>query len=286
MALCCRKTHFFFFPRFVVKNIYTYIYFFLNSLHSHGWISQTRLTIIFSQENAVNGEHLWLETNVSGDLCYLGEESCQVKFSVSCFQIFFSLSEVTSLTSDWYSAQMFRILNCLLLLKLVFQKECKRGRRPLVKCFVAWKIISKQFWVAQNTYTVRMDVISSFINMVREKRLKYWDVSEIFRESSLFYLCTEIYHLLGSLRIGSDQIFGFNHCKNLNWIFQTLECTHQQWVQSYLSVCFLFENIRDLPSPIEAFLLCMKKFNWTDLEAIVYPFIDYNSSRWLQQLLT
>uniref|UniRef100_A0A8C3LPL4 Diacylglycerol kinase n=1 Tax=Chrysolophus pictus TaxID=9089 RepID=A0A8C3LPL4_CHRPC len=28
-------------------------------------------------ENAVNGEHLWLETNVSGDLCYLGEESCQ-----------------------------------------------------------------------------------------------------------------------------------------------------------------------------------------------------------------
>uniref|UniRef100_A0A8C4JZB8 Diacylglycerol kinase n=1 Tax=Dromaius novaehollandiae TaxID=8790 RepID=A0A8C4JZB8_DRONO len=39
--------------------------------------SQTRLTIIFSQENAVNGEHLWLETNVSGDLCYLGEESCQ-----------------------------------------------------------------------------------------------------------------------------------------------------------------------------------------------------------------
>uniref|UniRef100_A0A8C4P9I7 Diacylglycerol kinase n=1 Tax=Dromaius novaehollandiae TaxID=8790 RepID=A0A8C4P9I7_DRONO len=36
-----------------------------------------KLTIIFSQENAVNGEHLWLETNVSGDLCYLGEESCQ-----------------------------------------------------------------------------------------------------------------------------------------------------------------------------------------------------------------
>ena len=39
---------------------------------------------VFSlQENAVNGEHLWLETNVSGDLCYLGEESCQVRFAVS-----------------------------------------------------------------------------------------------------------------------------------------------------------------------------------------------------------
>uniref|UniRef100_A0A8C8B1H9 Diacylglycerol kinase n=1 Tax=Otus sunia TaxID=257818 RepID=A0A8C8B1H9_9STRI len=44
------------------------------------------LTIIFSQENAVNGEHLWLETNVSGDLCYLGEESCQVKFSKSALR--------------------------------------------------------------------------------------------------------------------------------------------------------------------------------------------------------
>uniref|UniRef100_A0A8B9S1X5 Diacylglycerol kinase n=1 Tax=Accipiter nisus TaxID=211598 RepID=A0A8B9S1X5_9AVES len=37
-------------------------------------------------ENAVNGEHLWLETNVSGDLCYLGEESCQVKFSKSALR--------------------------------------------------------------------------------------------------------------------------------------------------------------------------------------------------------
>uniref|UniRef100_A0A8C3TS34 Diacylglycerol kinase n=1 Tax=Catharus ustulatus TaxID=91951 RepID=A0A8C3TS34_CATUS len=39
-----------------------------------------------SLENAVNGEHLWLETNVSGDLCYLGEESCQVKFSKSALR--------------------------------------------------------------------------------------------------------------------------------------------------------------------------------------------------------
>uniref|UniRef100_A0A8B9VSS1 Diacylglycerol kinase n=1 Tax=Anas zonorhyncha TaxID=75864 RepID=A0A8B9VSS1_9AVES len=33
-----------------------------------------------------NSEHLWLETNVSGDLCYLGEESCQVKFSKSALR--------------------------------------------------------------------------------------------------------------------------------------------------------------------------------------------------------
>uniref|UniRef100_A0A8B9NP44 Diacylglycerol kinase n=1 Tax=Accipiter nisus TaxID=211598 RepID=A0A8B9NP44_9AVES len=44
------------------------------------------LPIESSGENAVNGEHLWLETNVSGDLCYLGEESCQVKFSKSALR--------------------------------------------------------------------------------------------------------------------------------------------------------------------------------------------------------
>lgn len=45
---------------------------------------KTEVRWVFSfQENAVNGEHLWLETNVSGDLCYLGEESCQVRFAVS-----------------------------------------------------------------------------------------------------------------------------------------------------------------------------------------------------------
>lgn len=73
----------------------------------------------------MNGEHLWLETNVSGDLCYLGEESCQVKFSVSCFQIFFSLSEVTSLTSDRYTAQKLRSSNCLLLLSMLVFQDAK-----------------------------------------------------------------------------------------------------------------------------------------------------------------
>lgn len=31
----------------------------------------------------MNGDHLWLETNCSGDLCYLGEETCVVKIAVS-----------------------------------------------------------------------------------------------------------------------------------------------------------------------------------------------------------
>ncbi|KAM3926545.1 diacylglycerol kinase iota isoform 7-T7 [Leptodactylus fuscus] len=49
---------------------------------SNGPLKEPRTTLDWT-ENAVNGEHLWQETNVSGDLCYLGEENCQVKFSKS-----------------------------------------------------------------------------------------------------------------------------------------------------------------------------------------------------------
>uniref|UniRef100_A0A671X9U4 Diacylglycerol kinase n=1 Tax=Sparus aurata TaxID=8175 RepID=A0A671X9U4_SPAAU len=31
------------------------------------------------QENAVNGDHLWMETSCSGELCYLGEDACLLK---------------------------------------------------------------------------------------------------------------------------------------------------------------------------------------------------------------
>jgi hypothetical protein len=30
------------------------------------------------QENTVNGEHLWVDTSVSGDFCYVGETECTV----------------------------------------------------------------------------------------------------------------------------------------------------------------------------------------------------------------
>ncbi|CAN2387241.1 Diacylglycerol kinase iota [Pristimantis euphronides] len=49
---------------------------------SNGPLKEPRTSLDWT-ENAVNGEHLWQETNVSGDLCYLGEENCQVKFSKS-----------------------------------------------------------------------------------------------------------------------------------------------------------------------------------------------------------
>ncbi|XP_072915053.1 diacylglycerol kinase iota isoform X3 [Hemitrygon akajei] len=34
-------------------------------------------------ENAINGDHIWVETNASGDFCYVGEENCLVKTAKS-----------------------------------------------------------------------------------------------------------------------------------------------------------------------------------------------------------
>ncbi|XP_060745711.1 diacylglycerol kinase iota isoform X2 [Tachysurus vachellii] len=47
---------------------------------TNGPAKELRATIDWS-ENAVNGEHLWLETNCSGEMCYLGEETCMVKIT-------------------------------------------------------------------------------------------------------------------------------------------------------------------------------------------------------------
>ncbi|XP_077896719.1 diacylglycerol kinase iota isoform X12 [Ictidomys tridecemlineatus] len=52
---------------------------------ANGPAKEPRATLDWS-ENAVNGEHLWLETNASGDLCYLGEENCQVRFAKSALR--------------------------------------------------------------------------------------------------------------------------------------------------------------------------------------------------------
>ncbi|XP_077565357.1 diacylglycerol kinase iota isoform X2 [Stigmatopora nigra] len=37
-------------------------------------------------ENAVNGDHLWMETSCSGDLCYLGEDACLLKAAKSALR--------------------------------------------------------------------------------------------------------------------------------------------------------------------------------------------------------
>lgn len=45
-------------------------------------LSEHVLSCVF-QEAAVYGEHIWFETNVSGDFCYVGEQNCMAKLLVS-----------------------------------------------------------------------------------------------------------------------------------------------------------------------------------------------------------
>lgn len=49
---------------------------------SLGVLSELALSCVF-QEAAVYGEHIWFETSVSGDFCYVGEQNCMAKLLVS-----------------------------------------------------------------------------------------------------------------------------------------------------------------------------------------------------------
>uniref|UniRef100_A0A8C7UT93 Diacylglycerol kinase n=1 Tax=Oncorhynchus mykiss TaxID=8022 RepID=A0A8C7UT93_ONCMY len=51
------------------------------SLHAGDFLNV--ITGISLSETAVNGDHLWLETSCSGELCYLGEDTCVLKTAKS-----------------------------------------------------------------------------------------------------------------------------------------------------------------------------------------------------------
>lgn len=44
---------------------------------------QSLCCLVVFQEAAVYGEHIWFETSVSGDFCYVGEQNCMAKLLVS-----------------------------------------------------------------------------------------------------------------------------------------------------------------------------------------------------------
>lgn len=44
------------------------------------WVEISKLCIcVCVQESALYGEHIWFETNVSGDFCYVGEQHCYAR---------------------------------------------------------------------------------------------------------------------------------------------------------------------------------------------------------------
>uniref|UniRef100_A0A672RDS8 Diacylglycerol kinase n=1 Tax=Sinocyclocheilus grahami TaxID=75366 RepID=A0A672RDS8_SINGR len=63
--------------------LFTFDFAITNTLCKGSTSCKIRYLSMSSGSNAVNGDHLWLETNCSGDLCYLGEETCVVKIAKS-----------------------------------------------------------------------------------------------------------------------------------------------------------------------------------------------------------
>ncbi len=41
------------------------------------------LLLLWLQDSGMNGEHVWVDTNTSGDFCYVGETDCSVSSAVS-----------------------------------------------------------------------------------------------------------------------------------------------------------------------------------------------------------
>lgn len=61
--------------------------------------------LLFFQETAINGDHLWVSTSASGDLCYVGESECSVSRFVSSIRSNFTLTPSTSFTFLFSSIQ-------------------------------------------------------------------------------------------------------------------------------------------------------------------------------------
>ncbi|ELK33368.1 Diacylglycerol kinase iota [Myotis davidii] len=116
------------------------------------------------KENAVNGEHLWLETNVSGDLCYLGEENCQVRFAnfvrhhwvhrrrqegkcKQCgkgFQQKFSFhsKEIVAISCSWCKQAFHNKVTCFMLHQI--EEPCSLGAHAAVIVPPTWIIKVKK----------------------------------------------------------------------------------------------------------------------------------------------
>lgn len=50
---------------------------------SYIFIFLYQLIVLLFQEVAMNGDHVWIDSNASGDLCYVGETDCSVSSLLS-----------------------------------------------------------------------------------------------------------------------------------------------------------------------------------------------------------
>uniref|UniRef100_A0A8D0YVY7 Diacylglycerol kinase n=1 Tax=Sus scrofa TaxID=9823 RepID=A0A8D0YVY7_PIG len=108
---------------------------------ANGPAKEPRATLDWS-ENAVNGEHLWLETNVSGDLCYLGEESCQVRFAGFQQKFSFHSKEIVAISCSWCKQAFHNKVTCFMLHHI--EEPCSLGAHAAVIVPPTWIIKVKK----------------------------------------------------------------------------------------------------------------------------------------------
>ncbi|KAJ3612175.1 hypothetical protein NHX12_020452, partial [Muraenolepis orangiensis] len=107
-------------------------------------------------ENAVNGDHLWLETSCSGDLCYLGEDTCLLKTAINfrckptfreggsrCLrdsfqQKFFHSKEIIAISCSWCKQAFHNKVTCFMLHQI--EEPCSLGSHAGVIVPPSWII--------------------------------------------------------------------------------------------------------------------------------------------------
>ncbi|MGH0166131.1 UNVERIFIED_CONTAM: hypothetical protein FKN15_050590 [Acipenser sinensis] len=93
-------------------------------------------------ENALNGDHLWLETNCSGDLCYLGEETCVVRIASFQQKFSFHSKEIVAISCSWCKQAFHNKVNCFMLHQI--EEPCSLGGHAGVIVPPSWIIKVKK----------------------------------------------------------------------------------------------------------------------------------------------
>lgn len=100
--------------------------------------SQRNMLSCAFQETAVYGEHIWFETNVSGDFCYVGEQNCMAKLLVSHW----------GPPASWQGLQMWAVLlpsgatTKVFLLGDMQESGVCQGRECVPSVSVCWRAAS------------------------------------------------------------------------------------------------------------------------------------------------
>ncbi|KAI4873737.1 hypothetical protein NFI96_008166, partial [Prochilodus magdalenae] len=98
---------------------------------------EIRSTVDWS-ESAVYGEHIWFETNVSGDFCYVGEQHCYAKTLGFQQKFAFHSKEIVAISCSWCKQAYHNKVTCFMLQQI--EEACSLGAHAAVIVPPTWII--------------------------------------------------------------------------------------------------------------------------------------------------